>query len=208
MTQKPGDVLLGVIDFFGILIPGAVLVLLHGDLLLMWFGFSLSALTTLYGWIPGFVLAYVLGQFLLGLSVPLNQLAARLASAEDERFYAAVRNHVLLPPGVPQTHGNVYSAAYSYLRLHNGAALAEVERQAAEYKLFRSVTLLLVLDLVIASLTGSLSLPRLAAALAGAALAAYRFTWLLHWTYRLAFDFYFQLTTGARPTPLPARAEP
>ena len=34
MNQKPGDLLLGLIDFFGILIPGAILAFLHGDFIL------------------------------------------------------------------------------------------------------------------------------------------------------------------------------
>jgi hypothetical protein len=38
VAYKPGDFFLGVIDFFGILVPGAILMYLHGDRLLVLLG--------------------------------------------------------------------------------------------------------------------------------------------------------------------------
>ena len=40
MDYKPNDVFVGVIDFFGILVPGSVLLFLHGDLILSQLGLS------------------------------------------------------------------------------------------------------------------------------------------------------------------------
>ena len=197
MNQKPGDLLLGVIDFFGILIPGAILAFLHGDFILRPLGFSLGELQSPANWIPAFFVSFVLGHFLLGFSVPLNRLAARFPSETTSGYEKAVRLHLKLPPEVPDTPTNVFYSAFSYIRIQSPEAMAELERQAAEYKLFRSLTLLFLLDIPLSIISGSFSLTRLAAALVVVGLAAYRFRWLFDWTYQLAFDFYLQLLKRA-----------
>ncbi len=193
MDQKPGDLMLSVLDFFGILIPGAVLTFLHGDLILGPLGLSMGKLQTLSDWIPAFFLSYVLGHFLSAFSVPLNQLAVRFPSKETKGYEKAVRNQITLPPGVPDNRKNVYYSAYTFIRIKSTEAMAELERQAAEYKLFRSLTLLFLLEIPLSVFSGSFSLLRLAADLVFGGLAAYRFQWLFDWTYQLAFDFYLQL---------------
>ena len=199
MDQKPGDLFLGVIEFFGILVPGAVFVLLHGDLLLRPFGLSVSGMQTAADWIPAFLFAYVLGHFLLGFSVPLNRFASRGITDETRAYLLKVRETLRLPLALPPTTASVFYSAFSYVRLHSAAALTEVERQAGEYKLFRSITLLAVIDIPLAALTGVLTPTRFVAALLVAGLAYYRFQWLFDWTYRLTFDFYTQL----QPAPAP-----
>lgn len=193
MNQKPSDLMLSVIDFFGILVPGAVLAFLHGNFLLAPLGLSMGALQTLADWIPAFFIAYVLGHFLLGFSVPLNRLAARFPSKATTAYYRAVQAHLKLPPEVPDTRTSAFYSAFSFIRIHNTAAMVEVERQAAEYKLFRSLTLLFLLDIPLTAASHSLSLTRLVISLLVVCLAAYRFMWLLDWTYQMAFDFYLQL---------------
>jgi len=197
MNQKPGDLLLGVIDFFGILIPGAILAFLHGDFILRPLGFSLGELQSPANWIPAFFVSFVLGHFLLGFSLFLNRLAARFPLKTTRAYERAVRLHLKLPPGVPDTPTNVFYSAFSYIRIQSPEAMAELERQAAEYKLFRSLTLLFLLDIPLSIISGSFSLTRLAAALVVVGLAAYRFRWLFDWTYQLAFDFYLQLLKRA-----------
>lgn len=197
MNQKPSDLLLSVIDFFGILIPGAVLAFLYGDVLLSPLGLSMGKLQSLADWIPAFFISFVLGHFLLGFSVPLNRLAARFPSQETNAYEKAVRLHLQLPAEVPNRRTNVYYSAYSFVRLYSPEAIAEVERQAAEYKLFRSLTLLFLLDIPLSVVVGSFSWPRLIVDVVIVGLAAYRFQWLLDWTYRLAFDFYLQLQKSA-----------
>ncbi len=194
MNQKPSDLLLSIIDFFGILIPGAVFAFLHGDLLLSPLGLSMGRLQTPADWIPAFFVSYVLGHFLLGFSVPLNQLAARLPSKKTQAYFEAVRDRVILPPGISRDRTDVYYSAYSYIRIHSPDAMAELERQAAEYKLFRSLTLLFLLDIPLAAFSGSFSPGRLVLSLLAVGLAGYRFQWLFSWTYQLAYDFYLQLT--------------
>jgi hypothetical protein len=109
-----------------------------------------------------------------------------------------VRRQLRLPADVPATDSNIFYAAFSYIRIHSAAAMAEIERQVGEYKLFRSLTLLFLLDLPLAYAAQRLVASRLAISLIVVALSYYRFQWLLDWSYRLTFDFYLQL----RPTVL------
>ncbi len=54
-----------------------------------------------------------------------------------------------------------FHSAYSFICIHSPDALAELERRAAEYKLFRSLTLLFLLDIPLAGITASFSWCRL-----------------------------------------------
>src|SRR5260370_550536 len=60
MDYKPGDFFIGVIDFFGILLPGAVLLFLRGQ----WLSQILGLNQTM--WVVFFFASYVLGHFLVG----------------------------------------------------------------------------------------------------------------------------------------------
>lgn len=190
--QKPGDLFLGVIDFFGILIPGAILVFLHQGFLIPLLGFP-PPTSSAMSWIPAFVLAYVLGHFLLGFSDPLDRLAARWPSRETAAYLDAVRQKVQLPPGVPKQASHVFYAAFSYVRVRSGAAIIELERQAAEYKLFRSLTLLFLLNVPLALASADRPVARAGFSFGAAALSYYRFQRLLNWTHKLTYDFYLQL---------------
>jgi len=59
----------------------------------------------------------------------------------------------------------------------------------AEYKLFRSLAIVFVIDAVIAAFSG-LSGLRIAATFALSVMAFWRFAFLLHWTYRIAFEYF------------------
>jgi hypothetical protein len=206
MNAKPGDLLLSVIEFFGILVPGTAFALLHGDRLLSPFGVSLHAPGSATDWIPTFLVAYVLGHFLLGFSVWFNKVAAKGLSTVTRQYFEAVQEQVVLPAGAKRSPEAVFYSAYSFIRLSSPAALAEVERQAGEYKLFRSLTLLVLLDVPLSWSFGLLSTSRLAADLVITALAFYRFQWLYDWTHQLVFDFFLQLHAppSSSPPPRPA----
>src|SRR5207244_8128626 len=117
-----------------------MLVFLHGNLLLAPLGLSLQSLDKASDWIPAFFISYVLGHFVLGFSVPLNSLAGRHRSKATRAYLTAARAEVELPSHVPSDDSSVFYAAFSYVRLNSDAAIAEIERQAGEYKLFRSLT--------------------------------------------------------------------
>jgi hypothetical protein len=100
MSEKPADVFLGVIDFFGILVPGISLLILQGSTLAHLAAISVPQAQNWWDWVPALVAAYVVGHFLLGLGVPLNRLASLVFPESKDRFFQAVREDVPLPPNV------------------------------------------------------------------------------------------------------------
>jgi hypothetical protein len=199
MSEKPGDFFLGVIDFFGILVPGIALLILQGSTLAQLAAISVPQAHNWWDWVPAVVAAYVAGQFLLGLGVPLNRLASLVFPEAKDRFFQAVRDQVPLPPNVPRSRSYVFNAAFSFVRLESPSALVEVERQAAEYKLFRSLTLLFVLDGLLVAVVGPSSPRHLLIDAVLTLGAGARFLFLLVWTQRLAFEFFAMLTRHDRP---------
>ncbi|MFX0212265.1 MAG: hypothetical protein ACFFDT_40200, partial [Candidatus Hodarchaeota archaeon] len=204
MNSKPSDLMLNVIEFFGVLIPGAVLFFLHGDWFLRWLGFPMGELctTTTKYWVIVFFISIILGHLLLGASDLFDKPAAMLFKKKTKWYLyleAAKSNHLKLPPGVRETPKNYFYCAFSFLRVHNAVAVAELERLAAEKKLFRSLTLLFLLDipLYIFSLefcpASLLDLNRIILAILIVCLAALRFLQLFDFTYAVAFDLYLQV---------------
>jgi hypothetical protein len=74
MAYKPGDFYIGVIDFFGTLVPGAILLFLYRERLPGAMALGLKGDQTVMVWASFFVGYYVLGHFLLGIGVRLNRL--------------------------------------------------------------------------------------------------------------------------------------
>jgi Transmembrane protein 131-like N-terminal len=239
---KPGDLLLSVIAFFGILIPGAVLILLPGMLLLrgedIWTAaptwVEKSAFAGGIVWVAGFFASYILGHFLLALSellldplamripfatrIPWEQVTRRIpweqAKKKTEKYCEEVREHGALPERVLRTEGEegkehiakhkklkaIAHFTFRFIRIKNSDAIADIERNAADYKLFRSLMLVFFLDIVISALSPLLSDPfpplwRFVASIAGLLLSWRRFYLAFNWTYQLGFDFYLQLYT-------------
>lgn len=199
---KPGDFLISIIDFFGILLPGAVLVFLHGSYFLQSFNIQIATDAQM-GWILFFVCSYIVGHFLLGIGVPLNKLQEVYLAENEDAYYREVKSEISQPPDVPQNRVDSYYRAFSFVRLYNTAAIAEVDRQAAEYKLFRSLTLVFILDLPLAWIRGMQTWPRALLVCVLAALALWRFLFLLDWARRLTFEYYFLMTKGPRPVVSP-----
>ena len=131
MNQKPSDLLLSVLDFFGILIPGAVFVFLHGDFLLSPLDLSIGKLQTPVDGVLAFFVAFVLGSFLHGFSDILDRFTQPLHSEETKRYLEAVRDCLTLPPEIPKNFTNVFYSVFSFIRINNSYALAELERQEA-----------------------------------------------------------------------------
>ena len=102
MSEKPGDFFLGVIDFFGILVPGIALLALQGSTLAHLAAIPLPSRENWWDWVPALVAAYVIGHFLLGLGVPLNSLVAAvypeandsLLSRSTESSSGPTRSHL------------------------------------------------------------------------------------------------------------------
>lgn len=61
MNQKPGDFFLSVIDFVGMLVPGAILFFLHPDLICKALGFPVCGTSVKDNWIPAFLVSFIRG---------------------------------------------------------------------------------------------------------------------------------------------------
>lgn len=151
MGYKPSDLFVGVIDFFAILLPGAIIVgvglqldgRMYGDAgLLQPVGDGAEA------WVAFLVAAYLAGHllFLVGalldtsLYDPLRKTFVH--PDRDLTFLQAgrVRNRVL---GAGETGINTFQFSRSALKLQAPTALTEVERYEADSKFFRSLSVTL-----------------------------------------------------------------
>ena len=188
MAYKPGDFFMGVIDFFGILVPGAVLLFFEQTFIINALGLQLSLDRTGL-WVMFLLGSYVLGHFLLGIGVPLNRLLRLYRPEGKDKFYREVKEMINLPPG-RKKRTDAFYRAYSFVRLNSASALAEIERQMADYKLFRSLTLVFALDFILVLFRGNAAWPRLLFSGTLFILAALRFLFLLGWTYRITFEYY------------------
>jgi hypothetical protein len=187
---KPGDLFVGVIDFFGIIVPGAVLLYLRGDLILGYLGKpSIIPPDQVAYWVIFLIGAYLLGQILLGAGVPLNNLADIFSSAEKDGYYNEVKKDIDLPAAIKNRTNDFYRA-FSFVRLNSERAIAEIERQAAEYKLFRSLSLVFLVDFLLSLSAGSIGMKRTLLSGLLCLISVWRFLFLLNWTRRLTFEFY------------------
>ena len=123
MNAKPGDFYIGVIDFFGILVPGAVLLYLYGEWFAALFAPSSDEQQPAL-WVVFAVASYVVGQFLLGLGVPLNHLLGVFLPASKDSFYKAIKNRIDLPESAAKTRTNAFYRAYACVRLESPSAPA------------------------------------------------------------------------------------
>lgn len=186
---KPGDFFVGVIDFFGIMVPGAVLLYLRGEYLLAWIGRQPPASGEhIVYWTQLLVGSYLLGQILLGAGVPLNGWANIFWPEKKDAYYHEVKHKIKLPTAI-RTRENSFYRAFSFVRLNSERALAEIERQVAEYKLFRSLSLVFLFDLLLVLTSGS-DRRRVLISSALFIIAGARFLFLLNWARRITFEFY------------------
>jgi len=222
MGAKLGDFLLRVIGFFGILLPGAVFLFLvffqH-----KWIA-SLLNLTPdkrqVLTWVIFLITSFVLGQFLAIVSVPLNNLLRRFSSVEEDTYYQQIKNTPLLK-GLNSARGQrkrwfnnavdtlfnseerstAFYRVLAFIRLKEKAsALADIEQQMAEYKLFRSLVLVFFLDAILwvigllfngwGDIPVKAALWRIVLSLILFCFAVFRFLHLLKWTYRITFEYY------------------
>ncbi|NIN92197.1 hypothetical protein GTO36_04275 [bacterium] len=118
MNQKPSDLMLSIIEFFGILIPGAVLAFLHGDFLLDPLSLSMGKLETSRDWVLAFFLSIILGHLLHSFSDPLDILATRYFSDNTQKYLEEAREHIELPSGLKKKPKTCFYSAFSFIRIH------------------------------------------------------------------------------------------
>jgi hypothetical protein len=83
--------------------------------------------------------------------------------------------------------------AFDYLRIHDPAAVSELERHAADYKLFRSLTLLILINILLSAAFGPFHLWQFVLSLVILPFVALRFLQIFNFTYGLAFHLYLQV---------------
>lgn len=189
MNARPSDLFLNVIEFFGILVPGALLCFLHKDLLFEKTGISIANLDSTADWIETAIFSYIVGSVIFGISVPLNKLVK--LSEETKKYCDEASKYVNLP--IEKKPAAVFYNVFSYIRLNSPEATTELERQTAEYKLFRSLIVLFFFDFIITFATLKITLWRFCLQAIMIGFAFYRFDFLVDWTYRLAFGYYLLL---------------
>jgi len=196
MTYKLSDFFVGINEFFGILVPGAIFIFFQRDFFVRLLE-GKSIADTRIEWVAFFLGSYILGHFILAFGVPINQMLNLLPSpwfsVENDAFYKEARPYIDLPKG-EETRADAFHRAHSFVRLNNPAASADIDRQMEDYQLFRSLILVFGLDHMLALVRWyyNAPLPRPRIIFSGTlfVLALGRFPYLLKWTYRTTFEYY------------------
>jgi hypothetical protein len=148
MDVKPGDFFLGLMDFFTILLPGALLAYLVEDFAgKNIFGPLLPPIhTEVQGWVVFLLASYLLGQFLFLIG------ATFMDRIYDKTFLAAKRkNGDLLYEKAKELTANqwhyagVRKWASTVIRLRSADAALQMDQLEATSKFFRSVFVVLII---------------------------------------------------------------
>jgi len=190
VEYKPNDLFVGVLDFFGILVPGAVLMFLHGSALLALLGKPDLPGDKVFSWIGFLVASLLLGHFLTAIGVLLLNRAFSWPIGDVDRYYKEVEARIPLP--VPSNRKSAFHRAYSYIRLKSAPGITEIDRQVAEYKLFRGLTVAFIIDFAFAVAAGDVRHVLVSAFVA--LFCWYRFASLVCWTQQMTFEYFALLT--------------
>ena len=194
MAYKPDDFFIGIIDFFGILLPGSIVVFLYNE----WFLEVAEIKVNLCGeatqWIAFIVSSYVIGHFVLGAGDPLNRLLEIFSPARKDLYYQEVKERIFLAPAIAKDRINAFYRAYSIVRLESPVAISKIERLTAEFKLFRGLAVVSLLSLLVTLVSVPPDWNRPLIACVVFVFALWRFLFLLNWAQRLTFEYYALLT--------------
>lgn len=153
--MKPSDFFIGAMDFFAILMPGALLTFLLSPWSTAIFGTFLPSLDTEpKQWAAFVVCAYFSGHLLHHIGAFLDKIydytyAARKRKNGDEKLLTKTREFMKLDLGSDADMTSAFSWAGSYVRAKNQVAGMELERSGADSKFFRSLFLVAVVALTI-----------------------------------------------------------
>ncbi|MBL8205473.1 MAG: hypothetical protein JNM09_14650 [Blastocatellia bacterium] len=154
MDFKPGEFFVGIVDFFAILMPGALLAYATKD----WasqklFGPILPKIEgEVQGWVAFILAAYLLGHFIFLLGAVLDRYLydpyrkRRLRENHDRLFKRArLLKRRALRERCKAPVLNTYKWARTNVQLFQPAAAVEIHRLEADSKFFRSLVVLLFL---------------------------------------------------------------
>jgi len=191
MNFKPGDFFLGIVDFLGVLVPGAVLVYLQDQRLYLIYGISPLRVH----WVAFVAVSYLFGHLLLALTESFNWLAGKVlhvlhSISETQQAAEKLRKDSLplLGTAAGKDSGTTFHAALSFLRLKNADAASDVDRHMAGYKLLRNLVAVFLIDLVL-TLLGTRQASRLAADAVLSLLFFLAFLRMFQWAKLLAFQY-------------------
>ena len=170
-AMKPSDFFVGAMDFFSILMPGALLAFLLTPWAPGVFGPVLPALESEgVRWVAFAVAAYFFGHLLHHLSSWLDEWYDQTYVAEkrrfgDEKLLVRARELTKADLGDNLEDVSIFMWAGSYVRANNSAAAAELERAGGDSKFFRSLCLVSILAVALCVFRGNALAAACAAAL-------------------------------------------
>lgn len=200
MSHKPADFLLGVMEFFAILMPGALLAFLLVDWGRSLFGGPLPSLPdTSANWMAFIVGSYVLGHLLHHLGFVMDKWVYDEVYVKrwkrrkgEDRLLKKVRELLEMKLGTDAKIISAFSWAASYVRLHSGAAAGELERGGADSKFFRSLSIVVIVAMAL------FAVEQLVLAFAGAIVllgfSLWRFCDLRWKNSQLTYEYFIMIT--------------
>jgi hypothetical protein len=113
-----------------------------------------------------------------------------------DQYYKEAEPEISLPE--PKNRKDAFHRAYAFIRLNCPAGISEIDRQVAEYKLFRALTIVFLIDFGYALAAQDARHMVVSAVLV--VLSGHRFASLVSWTQRITFEYYVLLTRANRKT--------
>jgi hypothetical protein len=163
MSYNPADFIVGIMDFFSVLLPGALLTFLARDYALAnVFGRMIPALhSPVESWAAFALSSYLLGQFVFLVSATFmdhlyDKTYLRYKRRKGDKLFAKARGI----QGDAKELAGTLKWANSFVRLRSAEAGRELDRLEATSKFFRSVALVIGLFIVALAAKGE-SVPAL-----------------------------------------------
>lgn len=153
---KPSDFLLGILDFFAVLMPGAVVTWLAASYLPAALAAYLDVTGTkddggaALAWIVILFASYVLGHFVFMMGSILDRQYNRWRDwkhpkKKDHTYRAAKQLYESSSPNLSSGHFTTLKWAKAYVQIQSPAARLEIDRFDANSKFFRSFVVVSVL---------------------------------------------------------------
>ncbi len=158
MDFKPGEFFVGIIDFFAILMPGALLTYTAKDFAQRHvFGVVLPSLQTeAQGWVAFIFSSYLLGHFIFLMGSFLDRslydrFRKRWLIENDDRLFKRAQNikEQALGDSPLEEVVNTFKWAKAQVQLFHATAATEIHRLEADSKFFRSLIIVLFIITII-----------------------------------------------------------
>lgn len=217
---KPSDFYIGVVEFFGVLLPGAAITYLLQPFLVENIPTFWLPTSSTKGWVMFIVLAYIAGHLLHGLGSELldkyvyDKFYIRYCKKDHYKVSATIKNEakkneldlekeveasktllalIYLNETANSQGTNYYDWCLSDVRVHVPAGASEVDRIQADSKFFRSMFFVFLIAGIICGLNDQFDL--LFGTIAFAFFALWRFC-KLRWTATKRVYEYYLLSRG------------